>query len=115
MRAVARHQLLSTPFRWQTASWMSSANSRGVPQKMGLLDKVRRILPHPRWTPPPPPPGIAGDGRLLELRLADTEARKRDTFQRAGEVDTLTFKLHQEAERNHFGEAIHAAMQRRHA
>lgn len=81
---------------------------------MGLLDKVRHILLHPRWAPPPPPGG-AGDGRLLELRLADTQERKRDTFERAGQVDTLTLKLHREAERNHFGEAINAAMQKRRA
>lgn len=53
--------------------------------------------------------------RMLEFRLADTQARNRDTFGRAGQVDTLADKLHKEAERNHFGEAIHAAMQKRHA
>lgn len=80
---------------------------------MEILDRLKKVIGC-GWSPPPPP-GMSSDPLFLESRLEDAQKRRRETFFRAPEVNRLTSKLHEEARRNHFGEAIDVAMQRRHA
>lgn len=76
---------------------------------MGLLESIKSRL----WDPPAPP--AFTDKRVLEAKLAEAKRRRDETFSHREKVDSLTAKLRAEDRKNHFGEAVSAAMRKRHA